>query len=43
MDDALSALVDGKFVVLRVPYPIGFFTKWMDGRIDDPNADPLTR
>jgi hypothetical protein len=38
MNDALLALVDGKFIVLRVPYPIGYFTKWMDGRIDDPNA-----
>jgi hypothetical protein len=38
MNDALLALVDGKFVVLRVPYPIGYFTKWMDGRIDDPNT-----
>jgi len=38
MNDALLALVDGKFVVLRVPYPIGYFTKWMDGRIDDFNA-----
>ena len=32
------ALVDGKFVNLRVPYPIGFFTKWVEGRIDDANA-----
>jgi hypothetical protein len=23
---------------LRVPYPLGFYTKWMDGRIDDPNG-----
>ena len=38
MNDALLALVDGKFVVLRVPYPIGYFPKWMDGRIDDPDA-----
>jgi hypothetical protein len=38
MNDGLLALVDGKFVVLRVPYPVGYFTKWMDGRIDDPNA-----
>ncbi|MEP7380334.1 MAG: carboxypeptidase-like regulatory domain-containing protein [Gemmatimonadota bacterium] len=29
---------DNAWVVLRVPYPLGFFTKWMDGRIDDPNA-----
>ena len=35
---ALLALKDGKWVVLRVPYPMGFYTKWMDGRIDDPNA-----
>jgi len=33
--DALLALVNGKFVVLRVPYPLGFFAKGMDGRIDD--------
>jgi hypothetical protein len=38
LNDALLAFVDGKFVTLRVPYPIGYFTKWMDGRIDDPNA-----
>ena len=23
---------------MRVPYPIGFSAKWLDGRIDDPNA-----
>jgi len=33
--DSLLALVNGKFVVLRVPYPLGFFAKGMDGRIDD--------
>jgi hypothetical protein len=38
LNDALLALVDGKFVTLRVPYVIGYFTKGMDGRIDDPNA-----
>jgi hypothetical protein len=36
--ESLLALVDGKFVNLRVPYPMGFFTKNADGRIDDPNA-----
>jgi hypothetical protein len=36
--EGLLALKDGKFVVLRVPYPTGFYTKWMDGRIDDPKA-----
>ena len=37
-EDALLALVDGSFVILRVPYPIGFFAKGMDGRIDDPKT-----
>jgi hypothetical protein len=36
--EALLALKDGKWVVLRVPYPQGFYTKWMDGRIDDPKG-----
>ena len=36
--DSLNALRDGKFVELRVPYPMGFFAKGLDGRIDDPNA-----
>ena len=36
--EGLLALKDGKWVVLRVPYPMGFYTKWMDGRIDDPNG-----
>jgi hypothetical protein len=36
--EGLLALKDGKWVVLRVPYPTGFYTKWLDGRIDDPNA-----
>jgi hypothetical protein len=36
--EALLALVDGEWVKLRVPYPLGFYTKWMDGRIDDPNG-----
>jgi len=36
--EGLLALKDGEWVVLRVPYPMGFYTKWMDGRIDDPDA-----
>ncbi len=36
--DSLIALVNGKFVVLRVPYPLGFFAKGMDGRVDDAKA-----
>ena len=35
---ALLALNDGEWIRLRVPYPLGFYTKWMDGRIDDPAA-----
>ncbi len=38
LNSALLALVDGKFVTLRVPYVNDYFTKGMDGRIDDPNA-----
>jgi hypothetical protein len=37
-NESLLALVNGKFVNLRVPYPLGFYTKWMDGRIDDPST-----
>jgi hypothetical protein len=36
--DSLAALVNGKWVVMRVPYPLGFFAKGMDGRFDDPKA-----
>src|SRR4051812_31667891 len=36
--EGLLVLKDGRFVVLRVPYPLGYYTKWMDGRIDDPNG-----
>jgi hypothetical protein len=36
--DSLIALVSGKFVILRVPYPLGFYSKGMDGRVDDPKA-----
>lgn len=36
--DGVHALVDGEFVTLRVPYPLGFYTKGFDGRIDDPDA-----
>lgn len=38
LNDGLVALKDGKMVVLRVPYPMGFYAKGFDGRIDDPNA-----
>jgi len=31
-------LVNGRIVELRVPYPMGFYAKGVDGRIDDPAA-----
>lgn len=36
--DGVHALVDDEFVTLRVPYPMGFYTKGFEGRIDDPDA-----
>jgi hypothetical protein len=36
--EGLLVLKDGQWIVLRVPYPLGFYTKWLDGRIDDPNG-----
>ncbi len=40
MSDSLIAMEPktGKQVVLRVPYPMNFYTRGMDGRIDDPKA-----
>ena len=34
----LVAFKDGKMILLTVPYPLGFYAKGFDGRIDDPNA-----
>jgi hypothetical protein len=36
--EALLALVDGKFMTFRIPYPMGFYGKGFDGRIDNANA-----
>ena len=36
--DGLHALVNGQFVTMRVPYPLGFYAKGLDGRIDDAAA-----
>jgi hypothetical protein len=38
LNDGFDALVNGKMIVLRIPYPIGFYAKGLDARIDDPNA-----
>ena len=34
----LALLSGGQWVTLRVPYPLGFFARGLDGRIDDPKA-----
>jgi len=36
--DGVHALLNGEFVTLRIPYPLGFYSKGFDGRIDDPDA-----
>ena len=36
--ESLLALVNGKFVNIHIPYPMGFFSKNVDGRIDDPST-----
>jgi hypothetical protein len=36
--DGVHALVDGEFVTIRIPYPMGFYSKGLEGRIDDPDA-----
>jgi len=38
LSEGLLALIDGKIATLRVPYPMGFFAKGIDGRIDNPGA-----
>ncbi len=36
--DALHALLDDRVLELRVPYPMGFFAKQIDGRVDNSDA-----
>ena len=38
LNDGLIAFKDGKMIVLRLPYPLSFYAKGLDGRIDDPTA-----
>ena len=38
LNDGFVALKDGKMVMIRIPYPMGFYAKGFDGRIDDPKA-----
>jgi len=38
LNDSIYALVNGKIITLRIPYPSGFFPKNVDGRIDNAAA-----
>ena len=38
LNSSIMALVNGKLINFTVPYPMGFFAKNADGRVDDPNA-----
>ena len=38
LQDGFAALKDGKMILMRVPYPMGYYAKGLDARIDDPNA-----
>jgi hypothetical protein len=38
LNNGFVALKDGKMVLLTIPYPMGFYAKGFDGRIDDPKA-----
>jgi hypothetical protein len=38
LQDGFVALKDGRMILMRVPYPMGFYAKGLDARIDDPNA-----
>ena len=37
-DSLLALLPDKKWVTMRVPYPLGFYSRGLDGRIDNPTA-----
>jgi len=38
LQDGFVGFVNGRMVLMRVPYPMGFYAKGLDARIDDPNA-----
>jgi hypothetical protein len=38
LQDGFVAFKDGKMILMRVPYPMGYYAKGLDARIDDPNA-----
>jgi hypothetical protein len=38
LQDGFVAFKDGQMILMRVPYPMGYYAKGLDARIDDPNA-----
>jgi hypothetical protein len=38
LQDGFVAFKDGQMILLQIPYPMGFYAKGLDGRIDDPTA-----
>src|SRR5206468_1659141 len=38
LQDGFVVLKEGEMILIRIPYPMGFYAKGLDGRIDDPNA-----
>jgi hypothetical protein len=38
LSEGLLVLDNGKFITLRVPYPMGYYAKGLDGRIDNPSG-----
>jgi hypothetical protein len=36
--DGVHAFVGGRFVTMRIPYPLGFYMKGFEGRIDNPRT-----
>ena len=38
LQDGLISNAGGTMVMLRIPYPMGFYAEGLDGRIDDPKA-----
>jgi hypothetical protein len=38
LQDGFVGFKDGQMILMRVPYPMGFYAKGLDARIDDPNG-----
>jgi hypothetical protein len=38
LQDGFVGFKDGRMILMRVPYPMGFYAKGLDARIDDPKA-----